>query len=544
MKRAIPFFVVLGLFAGTSLAYIKHAGQGGIQHVFAEVKRGNLISAVERVGQVLSLQEVEIRSDVSGRVLLLGAKTGEYMKAGTLIARLDPAEGEEVIREAENDLTLARLDLEEIMGPPDELVLARAKHALQEAEETNEKAGIELRKSYEDGFDSAGNAFLDLPRVLTGLQEIFYATNLSGGGAWNLDFYSAHDETLRGIVKSAHENARVAHKKAFSWYKMSTRRDEAHVIVKLIADSRSAVQKTLDAVKSAENLVRAYRDEVIQKNGSAHPISNEHLALLREFRESMDRHYSTLASAETNIEEKKTGLSRAERAIEEQRIALRKTEDGPEEFETRARQLEVERLEEALREAKQNLARYEIRAPFDGILAKLDILEGDHVFLTDLVATFSTRQKIAEITLDEKNIQEVRLGQKATLTFDSIPGLSIAGEVAEIDAAASPSSNATYDAKIIFDSDDLRIKPGMKTNISIVTESKTAVLLVPNSALKQEEAISFVQTPIGNDLASLNPPLRRVPIRVGASNEEYTEILGGLEEGDRVFVRTIWTKRK
>ena len=119
--HSFVFLSLIGLVVGTSLAYVKHGGDGGVRYVFAEVRRGNFISSITGIGQVSALQEVGLRPSVSGKVLFIGARAGEYMKQGTLIARLDSTEAEDTILEAEIELEAARIAWQELFAPPSEV---------------------------------------------------------------------------------------------------------------------------------------------------------------------------------------------------------------------------------------------------------------------------------------------------------------------------------------------------------------------------------------------------------------------------------------
>ncbi len=107
----------------------------------------------------------------------------------------------------------------------------------------------------------------------------------------------------------------------------------------------------------------------------------------------------------------------------------------------------------------------------------------------------------------------------------------------------------TYNVKIAFDTQDDRVKPGMSVSASIITEAKPNVLLVPNSAIKSQGGISYVEIVEGDDRNTAladnangvilkNAP-RRQNIEIGAANDEFTEIISGLNEGDVVVTRTI-----
>src|SRR5207248_903868 len=83
---------------------------------------------------------------------------------------------------------------------------------------------------------------------------------------------------------------------------------------------------------------------------------------------------------------------------------------------------------------------------------------------------------------------------KATLTFDAIPDLTISGTVAEIDSLGTVSQGVvTYNVKISFDTQDSRIKGAMSVSAAIITEVKQDVLVVLNSAVKSSSGASYVE---------------------------------------------------
>lgn len=558
MIKKLFLLAIFGIALGSGFAYWKHGGEkGGVRYAFAEVLRGTLISSISSTGQVLALQQVEVKSNVSAKVFLTGAKTGEYMRAGTLIARLDPTDGEEAIRDAETNLETARLALQKFVAPPDALSLLQAENALRQAEEAKKDAEEQILKSYEDGFNVVSNAFLDLPGVMTGLQDILFSSSISGSGLWNIDFYyssfpaeDAKARIFRDDARGDYDTARAAYDAAFTSYKTLSRYSSSDEIKAFIDTIYEMTKLISEAVKSVNNFIQLYQDEVAGNGRKAHATSDTHLSLLSGFTGKTNSHLSSLLSARRVIADSEASLLNAERTLEERAMSLQDLKDGPDPLDVRTKQIEVREREEALREAKQNFLDYEIRAPFDGVLAKLDIREGDEISAGSVIATFATRQKIAEISLNEMDIAGVKLGQKATLVFDAIPELTITGEVAEIDTLGATSEGVvTYNVKIVFDTDDPRVKPSMTANASIITQAKRDVLLIPNSAVRFRSSMSYVEMPRGKDLMkaaganisgiTLSSPLERQEILTGISNDEFIEVLDGLEEGDMVLWRAI-----
>ena len=98
--------------------------------------------------------------------------------------------------------------------------------------------------------------------------------------------------------------------------------------------------------------------------------------------------------------------------------------------------------------------------------------------------------------MNEVDVAKIKVGQKTTLTFDAIDGLSIAGEVIDIDAVGTVTQGVVnYNVKIGFDTQDERIKPGMSVSATIIIEVKQDVLLIPNSAIKSAGEAYYVEMP-------------------------------------------------
>jgi multidrug efflux pump subunit AcrA (membrane-fusion protein) len=145
-----------------------------------------------------------------------------------------------------------------------------------------------------------------------------------------------------------------------------------------------------------------------------------------------------------------------------------------------------------------------------------------------------TKEEIADISLNEIDITKIAVGQKATLTFDAIAGLTVDGTIAEIDTLSTTSSGVvTYTVKVAFDNTDPRIKPGMTVSADVLLQQKDNVIAVPNDAIKTVRGKSMVTI---QDLASGATATKQVEVTTGISNDSQTEILSGLNEGDVVII--------
>jgi len=156
-------------------------------------------------------------------------------------------------------------------------------------------------------------------------------------------------------------------------------------------------------------------------------------------------------------------------------------------------------------------------------------------------------------SVDEADIGKVRVDQPVEFSVDAYPDFVFKGKVAEVRSAPITVQNVvTYDVVVRVDNPDLRLKPGMTANVSIVLSDKAGVLRVPNAALRLRlaEAETGGKSPQprgkGQGVWVLveNKP-KRVAITTGISDGSYTEIFSGdLREGEDVIVEALSDKKK
>jgi HlyD family secretion protein len=155
-----------------------------------------------------------------------------------------------------------------------------------------------------------------------------------------------------------------------------------------------------------------------------------------------------------------------------------------------AAQATVAQRDAALAQARIDLARTRISAPVDGIVVKRTIERGQTVASSlQSPELFIIAKNLADMqvdaAIDESDVGRVQPGQKARFTVDAFPGQTFEGEVRQVRKAALNVANVvTYVAVIGFSNADGRLMPGMTANVRVVTDQRSAVLQVPNAALR------------------------------------------------------------
>lgn len=197
---------------------------------------------------------------------------------------------------------------------------------------------------------------------------------------------------------------------------------------------------------------------------------------------------------------------------------------------------QIAQAEISLDSARRALDNARLLAPMAGTVLTVNVKEGE---LTNaalpavVIADLSCLE--VDVEIDETEIGRVATDQEVELTLDAFGDEVLFGRVKEV--ALSPSVNqavVNYKVTIALDPCDLAIKMGMTANANIVVAEKQGVLLVRNRAIRLRSGKKQVQV-WRNGVADW------VDIETGLSNDQYTEVISGLEEGDEVVTRVTAT---
>lgn len=239
-------------------------------------------------------------------------------------------------------------------------------------------------------------------------------------------------------------------------------------------------------------------------------------------------------SGDLQVKQAKTQWLSAYSAYVQAKEALAKLQAGANETQLRQLELQVEQARLSLEQARARLAQATITAPFAGIVAAVNLRVGaptptglPAVTLLDDSAFY------VNVTIDETDIGKVQVGQPVTITLDAYPNTKLSGRVDTMAPAATNIGGIVfYAVKVKLDpTDAVVVRDGMTASVIIVTESIPDALLIPNWALRTEQAdgttvtFTFVQEASG---------VRRVDLKTGARNESFTQVLEGLQAGDTV----------
>ena len=153
----------------------------------------------------------------------------------------------------------------------------------------------------------------------------------------------------------------------------------------------------------------------------------------------------------------------------------------------------------------------------------------DGIVIVTMSPDVSMRVKI---DVDERDILSLERGQAAEITIESVGKEVFNGIVTEVDRTANSSAGVTtYSAEITFDK-ARGMLTGMTGDVIINIQGNENVLIVPADAVHRTSAGAYVYTSYDTETKQYGGI---VPVEIGISNDDYSEIRSGLEEGTTVY---------
>ena len=204
---------------------------------------------------------------------------------------------------------------------------------------------------------------------------------------------------------------------------------------------------------------------------------------------------SNVARARADVAQRKRERDRVQSLAEQQFVSQNDVDVALTNYESAEAQLrvaeaQVRQAEAALHVADLELKHTVIRSPVDGIVVARNVEVGQTVaasFATPnlfLIALDLTKMQV-DTNVSESDIGGMTEGKAATFTVDAYPGERFAGTIRQVRLAPITVQNVvTYNVVVAVDNRDLRLKPGMTANVSIIVAQRDQVLKVPNSALR------------------------------------------------------------
>jgi HlyD family secretion protein len=476
-KKTSIFIGLVIVVAGYFIIKALTSSAAPTAYVLGTTTRETVVSTVTSTGQVSTSATLDIKPQVSGKVVSVRVKAGDKIAQGQTMFVLDSSDASRAVRTAQTSVASAKLDL------------AVAQAAAKSSGSDEEKA---VRNAY--------TALLS-----SGLQP-----------------QPADQSTANSQLPTLSGNYTLG--------------KEGTITIKTYA-SFGGISFEASGLVSATGLTNSV---------TAQPIGNSGLYIT--FPSALKGGYIwTIDIPNKNSASYISNKNAYDTAVENQAKAMEPVSSTA--VTLQSKQLALTQAQNNLADALETLSEYTVRAPFSGTVATMPTIVGNDASSGTSLATIITEQKIVTVSLNEVDVSKVKVGDKATFTFDAISDLTLTGTVATVNPVGTVTSGVvSYAVTVGFDAQDERVKSGMSVTVAIQTDIATDAITVPSSAVKTTNGSSYVlsvpagaqSTPAatGQGVILETAPVR-TPVETGITDGTVTVITSGLEEGQSIVTKTV-----
>ena len=183
-----------------------------------------------------------------------------------------------------------------------------------------------------------------------------------------------------------------------------------------------------------------------------------------------------------------------------------------------------------IRETHKINAELLLRAPIAGEVVERLVTIGERVGEDATLFTIMDLRKVyVDAQIYERDVHRVQKGQRVEVSVGALPGRVFNGSVSYISPLLDPESR-TLTVRTEIANPEKILKQGMLAVVKISTGSNGDTLCIPADAVVEEAGSSYVFTTQGENF-------RLIPVTIGETDQDYTEIVEGLEEGDEVVTK-------
>jgi HlyD family secretion protein len=442
-----------------------------LEKLTVAVQTADVVTQIRGTGAIQPQRTVNLSPKVAGRIAALYVDQGDRVQQGQVIAKMDDQDIQAELAQSRANLQAAQARLDTLRSPNRSEAIAQAAAGVEQA-----NAGIAQVESEKLRSES--------------------------------DVTNAQSEVIRveGVVADAQARQNLA-------------------------DTTLQRQRALAAAGGiSQNTLAEFEQQAI----SAAQSRRQAQAQLVQARIRVSQSQEQVRQIGARIAQSEAQLSSAS--------AQRQQQDTfGSEGDIRQAQAQVEVARAQVEASENRLAETEIRAPFDGVITQRYATTGAFVTPTtqaSAVGSGATSTSIFGLAsgleilarVPEVDISRVKLGQNVEVKADSFPDAKFEGKVRLVAPEAVVEQNVTYfQVRIAIATGRDQLRSGMNVDLNFAGEDLKNATLIPTVAIVTKKGRPGVLIP-GKDQ---KPEYK--PIEIGSSFKDQTQVLKGIEPGDRIF---------
>lgn len=477
---------------------------------------GNLRQTVEATGKIESINGVSLRFDIGGTLMAVRVKEGAVVKAGSILANLRLGELNASVAQAQ-----ANLDQKLAGATAEDRRYYEA--AAESAKATSEQSAVDLGHATEDTVANLQATLSKLDDALTQADNILGIDNVYVNDSFE-KFLSSTDGSK--LVKAnadfvAAKMGRDAARNAVLPLVLSS--DRASVEAALLVELNSLAQMN-QVLRSVSDVLRATT-----------PVDVLTPAVLDTKKSTIETTRTAITTQTTTLVGQKQSLSDAVNTVKLKSAAYSQalaTLDGKI---NPPREVDVATYRAALAQAMASRDKAVLRAPFDGVITKVNKKIGESVSGADVVIQMLSPHYEIKVDVAETDVPKLKINNDAEITLDAFgEDTKFSGIITAIDPSSTEVQDVVYYRVTISLKDTEKpIKSGMTANVSVLTAESSSALIIPIRTVRaREDGSKYVRVlQEGKEMEA--------SVTLGLKGDEgKVEIVSGVKEGDLIIVST------
>ena len=590
MKKSVFLVSIILIFAMLTVTGCSKTTKQQTQ-TYTVTKR-NITNSVTLSGVLAYDPEVSVVSNVSGKVLSVHVKEGDNVKKGDVIAEIDSTSAKENYENASINYQISQMnyiineasqkDLENSLEQAETNLgtaqlsyeITKLNIAISEVSDNSEVQLIQAQQQYKNAEINLANAESTLEalkdpsddKISSAEIQVKNAQNSLALAQQNLKILKESDTQEEAVI-SAEEQLRLAKLNLESAQKRldeaaknpNTADSDIESLQNQIITAQINVKTAERNLEKAENPQTSTEDEVKQSEYQVEQAELNLKSIIQNYNDQLKSAENAVELAKMNLEiakvnldimNKSSSLSKEESQksrelqTKQAEIALKNANSSVDsikrQIETSKLKLEQQKLQneqsyKSLQTLKESIDDYIIKSTIDGMVISVNIDEGSPVLTNSTVAIVGNLSKfISSGYADEVDAVDIKTGQSVTVTFDAFPNVTLKGTVETVGMTkvSAPQGTSAYKIEVEIQkaSKELNLKSGLATSLEIETARKESVIAVPIESILTTGGKNYV------DKVASDGTTQRTEVQTGISGGTFTEILSGLNEGDKILL--------
>jgi HlyD family secretion protein len=529
------------------------------------VTRETLIAGINATGRIEPRQEAALSFTIPGRVAEVLVAEGDRVAAGTPLIRLDNREAMAQVASARAALAQAEADLKQLQegATPEEIAQARAQV------EAARGALVQISGSVTEADIAAARARVDEARArLNALQGAPNNDQLTAARSALTEAQAALERQRSALSAAKLDAERQVFERAnrlrdaqtaFAAARDNLARVEADgkdpltgaplsdAGKRTYADAFAQAERALADAELALNQARIAYETARQNEITGLAEAEARVATAQANLDALlNPNPDRIAAARAALAQAEADLARLlgeqrQGALAAQRANLAAAEANLARLTADPRATDLARAQARVAQAQAQLDLAQIRlddttltAPFDGVVARINVAPGEQVAQGPVLTLIDVSRFKVTVTVDEVDVARVAPGQDVEVLIDALGPPPQIGRVQRIAPQATNERNVTaYEVELEVAPGDRPLRSGMTATATIITAKRENALSVPVQAVREENGVTVVDVVVNDNGRTT---LVTQPVETGIRTGDRIEIINGLNEGQQVLL--------